>query len=320
MGQSIRDVVTFILLMWKNYSCGGNGRGLSPPVIVDIWICAFQGCCFLDVNQLRGGKRHDMWLQLSGVKTGQIHVAATVVDINSQISMDYYEDGGSSSAGDTTMCPCICERDSCILLNDSIALHSKMKQVKPEHHHHHHTDDSTTSASTSNRPKIKHVRVASVDSDRFEGVFDAKGNPTLERESLMFQNGSSLSASIATTADMRASTSLPSVAEKASTQSWEADNVIPGKARKRRTFMFLRPRATTPTTTAGPSLEGKQINNRSSPSKTHHRINLKALYKRVSSEFRSAQDPAASLFEVPIVGCHSHYVGDEETPKMPPND
>ncbi|CAM6097516.1 unnamed protein product [Calypogeia fissa] len=311
------------------------------------------GCCFLDVAQLQGAKRHDMWLQLHGVKTGQIHIAATVVDINSGISVDYYEDifSGSSSSENTTVvtatamvCPCVCKRDhnqhhigssssnnnnnnnnGVILVDDSIPMRAKMKQVNKttspspsclEHPHQHHcsmVDDSLSTTATLmsyHRPKIKHVRVASVDSDRFEGVFDSKGNPILEsREGLTFSNcGTPLISTVAVDGRVPSMT-LPSVAEQ---RREPTDFAAPGgKARnKRRTFPFLRPRATTPTTStpnlaaAVPSLSAQQIGNSNIPSKSYHRMNLRALYKRVSSEFRSAHDPAAasvaaSLFEAP---------------------
>ncbi|WVZ72487.1 hypothetical protein U9M48_020937 [Paspalum notatum var. saurae] len=40
------------------------------------------GGCTIDVNELRGGQRHDKWISLNNVKKGRIHLAVTVVDIS----------------------------------------------------------------------------------------------------------------------------------------------------------------------------------------------------------------------------------------------
>ncbi|KAM0919518.1 hypothetical protein ACQ4PT_008144 [Festuca glaucescens] len=40
------------------------------------------GECTVDINELRGGQRHDKWISLKNVKKGRIHVAITVEDIS----------------------------------------------------------------------------------------------------------------------------------------------------------------------------------------------------------------------------------------------
>ncbi|KAJ1282373.1 hypothetical protein BS78_03G047100 [Paspalum vaginatum] len=40
------------------------------------------GGCTIDVNELRGGQRHDKWISLNNVKKGRIHLAVTVDDIS----------------------------------------------------------------------------------------------------------------------------------------------------------------------------------------------------------------------------------------------
>ncbi|KAL6627086.1 hypothetical protein ACP70R_030812 [Stipagrostis hirtigluma subsp. patula] len=39
------------------------------------------GACTIDVNELRGGQRHDKWISLKNVKKGRIHLAITVEDV-----------------------------------------------------------------------------------------------------------------------------------------------------------------------------------------------------------------------------------------------
>ncbi|KAL2943420.1 hypothetical protein RDABS01_031768 [Bienertia sinuspersici] len=40
------------------------------------------GDCSVNINELRGGHRHDMWLALENVKNGRLHLAITVVEAN----------------------------------------------------------------------------------------------------------------------------------------------------------------------------------------------------------------------------------------------
>lgn len=40
------------------------------------------GDCKINVSDLRGGQRHDKWISLQNVKTGRLHVALTVVDLD----------------------------------------------------------------------------------------------------------------------------------------------------------------------------------------------------------------------------------------------
>ncbi|KAE9590562.1 hypothetical protein Lal_00023395 [Lupinus albus] len=56
------------------------------------------GDCSVDINDLRDGQRHDMWLPLENIKTGRLHLAVTILedngkgfDTNDQESLDNVE-------------------------------------------------------------------------------------------------------------------------------------------------------------------------------------------------------------------------------------
>ncbi|CBI17682.3 unnamed protein product, partial [Vitis vinifera] len=42
------------------------------------------GACSLNINDLRGGQRHDMWLPLKNIKMGRLHLAITVLEDNEE--------------------------------------------------------------------------------------------------------------------------------------------------------------------------------------------------------------------------------------------
>lgn len=42
--------------------------------------------CSVSVSELRGGQRHDMWLNLQNIKTGRIHLAITVIDVDEKVN------------------------------------------------------------------------------------------------------------------------------------------------------------------------------------------------------------------------------------------
>ncbi|KAK9688671.1 hypothetical protein RND81_09G002400 [Saponaria officinalis] len=46
----------------------------------DHFVDDFLGKCSVNINDLRDGQRHDMWLSLENVKLGRLHLAVTVVD------------------------------------------------------------------------------------------------------------------------------------------------------------------------------------------------------------------------------------------------
>lgn len=43
-------------------------------------MCSFFKNCSVNINDLRGGQRHEMWLSLQNVKMGRIHLAITVLE------------------------------------------------------------------------------------------------------------------------------------------------------------------------------------------------------------------------------------------------
>ncbi|CAL0310218.1 unnamed protein product [Lupinus luteus] len=66
------------------------------------------GDCSVDINDLRDGQRHDMWLPLENIKTGRLHLAVTILegnekgfDINDQETVDI-EEQKKSFADDTS--------------------------------------------------------------------------------------------------------------------------------------------------------------------------------------------------------------------------
>ncbi|KAL8142249.1 hypothetical protein V2J09_015281 [Rumex salicifolius] len=44
------------------------------------------GVCSVDLSNLRGGKRHDMWISLEDVKMGRMHLAITVIEANTKVT------------------------------------------------------------------------------------------------------------------------------------------------------------------------------------------------------------------------------------------
>ncbi|XP_019425819.1 PREDICTED: C2 domain-containing protein At1g53590-like isoform X2 [Lupinus angustifolius] len=66
------------------------------------------GDCSVDINDLRDGQRHDMWLPLENIKTGRLHLAVTILedngkgfDTNDQETVDI-EEQKKSFADDTS--------------------------------------------------------------------------------------------------------------------------------------------------------------------------------------------------------------------------
>lgn len=57
------------------------------------------GVCSVDLRNLRGGQRHDMWISLEDVKMGRLHLAVTVVESNSK-GMDRKSNDNKSRAED----------------------------------------------------------------------------------------------------------------------------------------------------------------------------------------------------------------------------
>ncbi|KAL3678011.1 hypothetical protein R1sor_020967 [Riccia sorocarpa] len=235
------------------------------------------GSSVIEIDKLRGGKRHDMWLKLRGAKQGEIHVAVTIVDLTGRTSSSCDYEEGSSSQGDAGS---TFDRDSCIMIEEQQqGLKARMKHaIFP------HLGADLEQGQDSDptlRKKMKHVKLASVDTDRFEGLFDPNRNPLLER-----QIHSSARSS-----------ALPIVEEKASLRWGEKD--MPRKTPKRRAFTFLRRRtSSSPTDREERSLlkclGGKQSH------LSKGRMTLKALCKRMAAEFKHYQEVPAALYEVPI--------------------
>ncbi|XP_078176898.1 C2 domain-containing protein At1g53590-like isoform X3 [Carex rostrata] len=56
------------------------------------------GDCCININELRGGQRHDKWISLKNIKMGRIHIAITVnEDENLQVGSTTEEESGSPS-------------------------------------------------------------------------------------------------------------------------------------------------------------------------------------------------------------------------------
>ncbi|KAF6165086.1 hypothetical protein GIB67_000670 [Kingdonia uniflora] len=55
------------------------------------------GDCSIDISNLRGGRRHDMWLPLQNIKMGRLHLAITILDA----SADGKSGNTSSSSSET---------------------------------------------------------------------------------------------------------------------------------------------------------------------------------------------------------------------------
>lgn len=45
--------------------------------------------CSLNINELRGGQRHDIWLPLKNIKMGRLHLAVTVSEGTGKVSIEY---------------------------------------------------------------------------------------------------------------------------------------------------------------------------------------------------------------------------------------
>ncbi|KAF8413583.1 hypothetical protein HHK36_001574 [Tetracentron sinense] len=43
------------------------------------------GDCSVNIGDLRGGQRHDMWLSLRNIKMGRLHLAVTVIEVNGKV-------------------------------------------------------------------------------------------------------------------------------------------------------------------------------------------------------------------------------------------
>ncbi|KAK8312460.1 hypothetical protein V6Z11_D01G041800 [Gossypium hirsutum] len=59
-----------------------DSLGLSNGVL----ICCVYGKCSVNITELRGGQRHDMWLPLQNIKMGRLHLAITVLEENAKVS------------------------------------------------------------------------------------------------------------------------------------------------------------------------------------------------------------------------------------------
>ncbi|KAL2641459.1 hypothetical protein R1flu_009046 [Riccia fluitans] len=261
------------------------------------------GSSVIEIDKLRGGKRHDMWLKLRGAKHGEIHVAVTIVDLFARTGSCDYEEG-SSSQGDAAS---TLDRDNSMLIEEQHqqGLRARMKHVifphsSPDLERGPDTDPTL-------RSKMKHVRLAKMDSDRLEGLFDPINNPILDRQ--IYSSSRSRSSA------------LPVVEEKASLR-W-GDKDIPRKTLKRRAFMFLRQRTSR---SPAPSEREERSLLKCLGGKQSHlskgRMTLKSLCKRMAREFKHNHDEVvpAALVEVPIevpVGSSSNsgmLYGEEEKP------
>ncbi|KAF5203860.1 C2 domain-containing protein [Thalictrum thalictroides] len=59
------------------------------------------GNCSININDMRDGQRHDMWLALKNIKMGRLHVAISVLDVNER-GGDSVHDDNSLSKKETT--------------------------------------------------------------------------------------------------------------------------------------------------------------------------------------------------------------------------
>ncbi|XP_010918930.1 C2 domain-containing protein At1g53590 isoform X1 [Elaeis guineensis] len=59
------------------------------------------GDCSIDIADLRGGQRHDKWLTLWNINTGRLHLAITVLDIDSKKGKEQSSDESLSTETDT---------------------------------------------------------------------------------------------------------------------------------------------------------------------------------------------------------------------------
>ncbi|XP_008811541.2 C2 domain-containing protein At1g53590-like isoform X2 [Phoenix dactylifera] len=59
------------------------------------------GDCSIDIADLRGGQRHDKWLTLWNINTGRLHLAITVLDIDSKKGKEKSSDEGLSKTAET---------------------------------------------------------------------------------------------------------------------------------------------------------------------------------------------------------------------------
>ncbi|KAL9262337.1 C2 domain-containing protein [Drosera capensis] len=52
----------------------------------DHFVDDYLGACSVNIGNLRDGQRHDLWLPLQNIKTGRLHLAITVLEVNTKVS------------------------------------------------------------------------------------------------------------------------------------------------------------------------------------------------------------------------------------------
>ncbi|XP_015581456.1 C2 domain-containing protein At1g53590 isoform X2 [Ricinus communis] len=69
----------------------------SPNVLVievrdkDHFVDDSLGDCIININDLRDGGRHDMWLPLQNIKIGRLHLAITVLEENAKVGANIFD-------------------------------------------------------------------------------------------------------------------------------------------------------------------------------------------------------------------------------------
>ncbi|XP_010241279.1 PREDICTED: C2 domain-containing protein At1g53590-like isoform X2 [Nelumbo nucifera] len=93
------------------------------------------GDCSINITDLRGGQRHDMWLPLQNIKTGRVHLAVTVLDANNEMEEILCKEESSTKREDMNLEPSVTAEessDSTLILEQNPKVADKFEPIDIE--------------------------------------------------------------------------------------------------------------------------------------------------------------------------------------------
>lgn len=58
---------------------------MQHRIVLGLINSSFSRDCSVNINDLRGGQRHDMWLSLQNIKMGRLRLAVTILEENVKV-------------------------------------------------------------------------------------------------------------------------------------------------------------------------------------------------------------------------------------------